>query len=854
MTAPKTLEGRFERVIWQARDSGDFKVCTFALVSEANVEGGKREVIVKGHIPSRLHHCDVKINVSTVHSDRYGKQYRYESLEALSLPRSLVGFVNYMKANHGLSSKVSHALYKQLHGNPYTHLDRIVAELCDNKPPYDTLKTLENDTGLGRVLQRVAAPLFIPKLLGARKVFALLMSWAKLKQGDHLEAWLHTLGFTGTDIERVTTLATSRKQACTEGAEHGIALSTLKENPYLLCSTLGFAFHNIDAMACEHVFNGAIPLTDPRRVQAALMHGIQRSCFLDGHVCLPLNMLCESAFRLLRQCRHVVESVTDKVLSQALVEAVHALRKTIVPLHTLYDPLHTVFATAKAQPSSAKLTNLQTPHLIVKHVGGATYASHPLVWHREKHMARTLHYIQHDHYARFHVEPDTIVQQCQRDHGFAPDASQIQALAMLCTQSLVLLRGGAGTGKTTLMHTLVSLCTQADMHCILAAPTGVAAKRMEERTGHTAHTIHSLVAQWVRLVPRGNAMATFILDEMSMVDVAIFAAFLAALQQACDDGLHAKLVLVGDPQQLPPVGPGQVYVAMLAAKTIPICTLDVVHRQKQGGLIDTATRIIHADRRVADLPATPTPTYPYVTACMPVARHTAELTRFGTRQALETLMQLLSGGLVRVGRSRDFARVQILCAIKQGKLGKHALNQRLQTIFNPAKQNQLTLSNEATQPELLWHFRIGDKVMYTHNDYTLGARNGQQGFVTALDAKTKSITVDFALSANRNDGQNKCLTFSKAKWQAYLEPSYAMTIHKSQGSEYNTTFIFLPNAKSAVMRRFLDRRLFYTALTRTKRKCYLFAEDDALNATLQNTQYVKRYSLLAGVLRTISKR
>ncbi len=876
MTDTIQLEGRFDRVIWQSRDSGDFKVCSF-LRSDTRDEQDA-EVVVKGHIPTRLQHCDVVIDVRKVHSERYGQQYQYVALQELSLPTTLRGFINYMHQNHGVTATNAHKLYSQLSpGSPYDKLDAYLRALCKHTgAPHamDALARLAKDKRLASVLKQLAPRLFIDTLFGVQKVFRLLASWAKLKQGEHLEAWLFQLGLTGLEVERIVQHYAPLQQSAT------VLRAMLTADPYRLCSEVGLPFHNVDVLACRQIFKKALPLTDARRIRAAVTHVLQHTCFLDGHLCLPFNALGKRVFATLRQCRHVAESVTDGALSDAICTEVETMASQRTQLLTLLaDPFkrygHASAPSAKKQTPYSALCDILTlsptskhSPITVKrheHQGKSTlYVYHTIMWMRECAMARvlkTLLGVKGVHRAPNPSGGGSLATVFQHDHGFAPDTSQLEALRAMIEKPIVLLRGGAGTGKTTVLRTLVTLCKASDIPCTLAAPTGVAAKRLEERTKHNAHTLHSLVARWSALVHDDAERHVFVVDEMSMVDVVIFWSF---LKQLAATPSRIKLILVGDPQQLPPVGPGSVYVSLLASHALHTSTLKQVHRQQEGGIIDTASRMIRAEHYVKELQGA-THRYPYFNACMPKRRHTAELALFTDRdnshvnavgaplqrQFVETLFQILAGGLVRVGQPRDFATVQILCAVKQGPIGKYALNQRLQAVFNPARQAQPSLANGATQPERQWTFRVGDKVLYTFNDYVLGLRNGQQGFVTALDVQKKSITVDFALSTSRSDAQvsDTVVTLPKAKWMHYLEPSYAMTVHKSQGSEYETTFLLVPNASSENMKRFLDRRLLYTALTRAKRKCYLFGRREAIDYAIQNTQYRERYSLLKALFR-----
>jgi len=353
------------------------------------------------------------------------------------------------------------------------------------------------------------------------------------------------------------------------------------------------------------------------------------------------------------------------------------------------------------------------------------------------------------------------------------DPEQVEAIAKLAEHGVSILTGGPGTGKSRTVRAIVDLCQQLELEIALAAPTGRAAKRLEELAELEAVTLHRLLgAQGTTgIFARGESwpldVQVLVVDEASMIDVELAAALIDALP----DGAH--LLLVGDPAQLPSIGPGQFLKDLLDSELLPITELVTLHRQESGGAI---ARLATAVRR-GELPA--------------VAGEDREVVIIPTSNSDECarrVVQLVTDSIPRA-LSIPTTDIQVLTPIHRGKAGTGALNAALKEALNPGAGE-------------LFGFDVGDRVVALANHLDDGFANGEVGNVTAIHGKS-SIDVDF--------GQGACSVPTKDLVD--LQHGWAVTIHRSQGSEWPAIVVVLPS-EAATM---LSRPLVYTALTRAQR-------------------------------------
>ena len=386
--------------------------------------------------------------------------------------------------------------------------------------------------------------------------------------------------------------------------------------------------------------------------------------------------------------------------------------------------------------------------------------------------------------------------------------SQKEALRLALTSKVLVITGGPGVGKTTLVNSVLKVIGAKRVELALCAPTGRAAKRLSESTGLEARTIHRLLDTDPKTggFKRGEAHPLdchlLVVDETSMVDVPLMRALLNALPD------EAALLLVGDADQLPSVGPGQVLADIIASGAVPVVRLTEVFRQAaESQVIVNAHRINGG--RMPELEAKEGSDFFFVDAADPEE---------GVRKLLAVVGKRIPGrfGLDPV---RD---VQVLCPMNRGGLGARSLNIELQQALNPP--------GELRVERFGWTFCPGDKVMQVANDYERDVFNGDLGVITGLDMEEAELTVSF-------DGRAVAYGFSELD---ELVLAYATTIHKSQGSEYPAVVIPLTTQHYAM----LARNLLYTGVTRGKRLVVLVGQRRALAIAVRNSSGRRRWSKL----------
>ncbi|MBQ8880985.1 MAG: ATP-dependent RecD-like DNA helicase [Oscillospiraceae bacterium] len=396
------------------------------------------------------------------------------------------------------------------------------------------------------------------------------------------------------------------------------------------------------------------------------------------------------------------------------------------------------------------------------------------------------------------------------------------ALQEAATSGLLLITGGPGTGKTTLLNGILSLYGQMGLSCLLCAPTGRAAKRLTEVTGREASTIHRLLGAGIDphtgklffAKDEGDPLRAdaVIVDEMSMVDVQLLGSLLQAVPQT------ARLILVGDPDQLPPVGPGFPFSDMLRSSMLPCVRLTEIFRQAQESLIVMNAHRVNQGE-------------------MPELKNTKSDFFFLPSRSEEQVAQTIAGLCTtrlpqNMGIPAD--QIQVLCPTKKGPAGTVALNKLLQASLNPAAPTK----QERTVGDTT--FREGDRVMQIRNNYDLlwkktdgsavgaGVFNGDVGIVTKVDNQLEMLTVVF-------DDREADYDFTQLN---ELELAYAMTVHKSQGSEYRAVILSAWNASTYL----LSRSILYTAITRARELLIIAGRAETVAAMTQNAKTGRRYT------------
>ena len=552
------------------------------------------------------------------------------------------------------------------------------------------------------------------------------------------------------------------------------AQEIIRQNPYRMVEDIeGVGFLTADRIALSM---GMAP-DSPERISAGLIYALQDAAVSAGHTFLPMEELLQTAGRLLR-----------------------------VPAEQLQNHLTALLLSRKLR--SHVVEDMEAVFL-------------PQMWQAEAEIARRLMDLQAAAQTVMGSAVTAQIKNFEKAHGIRFSDTQKKAISMAAQQGLLVITGGPGTGKTTIINCILSLLDTESV--LLAAPTGRAAKRMSEATGKEAATLHRLLeyggedGKFTRDEDNPLDCTCLIVDEMSMVDVFLMRAFLRAVPQG------TRLILVGDADQLPSVGAGNVLGDILKSGAVPSVRLTEIFRQAETSLI---VRNAHAINR-GEMPILNQKGGNFFFERKPLAEDAA-------RSIVELCGTRLPKFLKTFEPMRD---IQVLSPTKKGECGVLALNNMLQAALNPPARNK----NELSYGDKV--FREGDKVMHIKNNYQLewqdgkggegqGVFNGDMGTVLSVDAEDKELTVLF------DDGRSADYDYAMLE---ELELAYCLSVHKSQGSEF--TCVVMPAVGGPPM--LLTRNLFYTALTRARQLVVLVGREDAVAAMVNNNHIARRYTALS---------
>ena len=551
------------------------------------------------------------------------------------------------------------------------------------------------------------------------------------------------------------------------------AVDMLYDDPYLLTEEgLDAPFGAVDAFAIELGFSG----DDPRRVESGILFELRYN-LNGGHSFLPENKLIAATAQLLTVSADVVSVAVERLLEAQRLNRDHLAGIDIIYLPELYR--------AEISCSRRLLEATKSSHIIPKSIG-------------------------------------KLIDRCAASVGITYSLQQMDALQAAAGSSVLLITGGPGTGKTTIVNGIVSLFSQMGLTCLLAAPTGRAAKRLTEVTGQEASTIHRLLE--VGIDPHTGQLffardeenplkaEAVIVDEMSMVDIRLLHSLLLAVPG------NARLILVGDPDQLPPVGPGAPFGDMLRSGVIPSVRLTEIFRQAQQSMIVTNAHRVNQ-------------------GLMPVLNDVKHDFFFLPARSEEAVAQtIVSLCAQRLPQNMGIPpeQIQVLTPTKKGFAGTVNLNRLLQASLNPPAPSK----RERAFGEFI--FREGDRVMQIRNNYdTLwkkqdgsavgaGIFNGDVGIIRTIDPTMELVTVVF-------DDREADYDFTQL---GELEPAYAMTVHKSQGSEYRAVVLAAWNGSQYL----LNRSILYTAITRARELLVIVGREETVAVMTQNEKLGRRYT------------
>ena len=553
-------------------------------------------------------------------------------------------------------------------------------------------------------------------------------------------------------------------------------LALVKQNPYILADeTSGFTFSTADEIAKKLDF----PKNAPERVKSYLRYTLTNAAYSSGHTFLPQPALVSNARAALELSEDdVLDALSELLMSEILVK----------DKHTDYDAIY-----------------------------------HRMFFNAEKNVAEILKELSSVYFDENQSQTDSIIEEVEKETGIILEESQRKAVESTFTNSVMVITGGPGTGKTTIINTIIRSMEKLNMRVKLTAPTGRAAKRISEVSGADAKTIHRLLEC---NSDTENGMTNFaknennklecdvlIVDETSMVDILLMQSLLLALPKGI------RLIFVGDADQLPSVGAGNVLRDIINSEMVLTIKLTKIFRQAQESMIVVnAHRINSGD-------------YPFLND---FDNDFFLVKRTNVINIPDTVCDLAAARLPLAygfDRTKD---IQVLSVTKKGEMGVYALNNALQARLNPPSPDK---------PEKISSsciFRLGDKVMQIKNNYNMpwrkeytdekgtGIFNGDIGYITNIDSKNRNLTVLF---------DDRIVVYDFLMLDE-LELAYAMTVHKSQGSEFEAVILPIFDTHRLLM----SRNILYTAVTRAKKLVVLVGTEETLSSFIRNNSTISRYS------------
>lgn len=552
------------------------------------------------------------------------------------------------------------------------------------------------------------------------------------------------------------------------------ALETVHENPYIIsASHIGASFAEADNLALELGIEG----DSINRISAAVLFELQHNSG-NGHCFIPRDKLIAATSQLISVPADLVSDAIDSLSGNGGLVCDKVANLNVCYLTELYEAETYTAERLKSMVGLKTKSSANIERLITK--------------------LESLY-----------------------DISYAP--LQKKSIELALNNRILVITGGPGTGKTTILKGILSLYDELELETLLAAPTGRAAKRMSELTGREASTIHRLLG--AKMSEDGETVVfskhegdplncdALVLDECSMVDITLMSSLLKALKPGC------RLVLVGDADQLPSVGPGNVFSDIIRSQTVPTVRLTEIFRQKGDSRIVRNAHMINRGEH-PDFEANTGDFF--------------RLRRLKGGTAVETIVELCARRLPE-NMKIPSASIQVLSPTRKGETGTVNLNKRLQAALNPPSESKKEkLFGEAV-------FRVGDRVIQTKNNYDTiwktkggvsgaGVYNGDIGTIAQIDLITETLTVDF---------EYKLATYSFEMLNE-LEHAWALTVHKSQGSEYRAVVLAL----SGDVQMLLTRGVLYTAVTRAKELLIMVGDDNIAHRMIDNNKQSRRYSAL----------
>lgn len=613
------------------------------------------------------------------------------------------------------------------------------------------------------VIENEPQKLFDVKGIGKKRAESCIEAYKARKSTREIEVFLHQVGLSGKRAKRVF-----------EHLERlgGDPVEHLKKNPYLLCDVWGIGFSTADMSARKQ----GITKDAEYRVRAGLRH-ILKEASGEGSCGLPIATVLERASEMLEVSYDRLEECIDfEIAAKGLI------RDTASGVDCLFLP--NIYVAEKV-----------IAELLVKH-------AHRVV-------------------VRPMSDIDDAILHAELKAGITLEDTQRDAVRLALNNQVAVITGGPGTGKSTITRIILEALQDAGMEPVLCAPTGKAAKRAAEATGFEAKTIHRTLeldnnGHFKRNADNPLEGGILVVDELSMVDVALFLSLIKALATGM------RLLLIGDVDQLPSVGPGKVLADILDSKVLPTVRLTQVFRQAATSDIVRNAHLVN-EGLVPDTGWEKGSDFCF-TAFAPADQ--SEQAKKDCRDRVEAELLRLAKNIYKLGYDpiRD---VQVLAPMRRGNLGSLSLNAKLQALLNPEPADKLVFGDLT--------FGVGDKVMQLRNNYDKQVYNGDIGYIVAVDDKAKTALVEY-------DGRAP-VTYKAADLDE-ITLAYAFTIHKSQGSEFPVVIMPVDTSHYTM----LKRNLVYTGITRAKKLMVVVGQQWAMKQAVKNSQIDDRYSRLRDCL------
>ena len=603
------------------------------------------------------------------------------------------------------------------------------------------------------IIENYSARLEEVEGVGSKRRREIRESWMKQKTVHNIMLFLHEHGISTSRAQRIFK---------TYGEE---ALEVLRKNPYRLAADIaGVGFKTADEIADQM----GVARDSPERLRAGLLYALESAAAV-GHCCLPETDLMTQATELLAAPAEALSPEIMHLMAERKIE-----RHAVDGQSMIYLP----HLRSAEQIISQKLLGLVSRP-----------ANYPA------------------------IDVDKAIPWAAEKTRKPLAESQQEAVRQALRQRVLIITGGPGVGKTTILNTILVILKAKEVKITLAAPTGRAAKRMTESTGMEAMTLHRLLefqgdGQWGKNQAKRLKGDLFVVDEASMIDAPLMSHFLSALPN------EAHLLIVGDADQLPSVGPGSVLADVIASGRVPCVHLTEIFRQAADSRIVTSAHAVNRGQ-IPDLKPHPKSDFFFIEKTSP-------------EEIRDTIIGLVRDRLpARYGMDpvRD---IQVLTPMNRHLLGTRILNQDLQAAINPRNELKFEIERFGTT------FRIGDKVIQTRNNYDKEVFNGDIGHVISIETDPMKIEVRF---------DSRMVDYEPGELDE-LQLAYALTIHKSQGSEFPCVIIPLSTQHFVL----LERSLLYTAITRAKKLVILVGDPKALSLAVRKQENRRRHTGLQVIL------